>query len=371
MANTYTTIQELFTAVAKSIRGKLNTEDTIVADTFPAKIDSIVTLSEGTSDGTAAAENIEVGKIAYVQGAKVTGTLALVSTTQTTVSSATTNNTSDSNFSFEYVNSTKRIFAANTKVVITETYANLASKASLTAAKLASGQTVLGIAGTFSGDGTATAADMISGKIAYVKGSKVTGTITDNKGTTVTKTSIIKNTDQETGGYLVQYVPDSSNTAEIVAIDKDTKLLIPAATLNSLLGLTAAKVASGQTVGNISGTFTSDGTAAAENIESGIIAYSKGSKITGTLAVKTSISESATITDDTENKTINFATTTGTAKAIYSAASPVTVKASYSALATKLGLTAEKMVKGTVVLGITGTADVEAHDIEALIGAAY
>ena len=40
MANTYTTLTDLFTAIADSIRFKKNTTELIVADTFPIEIDN-------------------------------------------------------------------------------------------------------------------------------------------------------------------------------------------------------------------------------------------------------------------------------------------------------------------------------------------
>ena len=41
MANTYTTLNDLFTAIANSIRNKKNSTETIVADTFPTEIDNL------------------------------------------------------------------------------------------------------------------------------------------------------------------------------------------------------------------------------------------------------------------------------------------------------------------------------------------
>jgi hypothetical protein len=79
---------------------------------------------------------------------------------------------------------------------ISATYADVASAIGLTAGKLLKGQTVLGITGTGetscpecptcptclnTSDATATAADISSGKTAYVNGSKITGSMS-NKG---------------------------------------------------------------------------------------------------------------------------------------------------------------------------------------------
>ena len=61
----------------------------------------------------------------------------------------------------------------------------------------------------------------------------------------------------------------------------------------STLGLTAAKLAKGQTVCGVAGTYTSDANAAANCILSGYTAYVNGSKITGNVAVQSVLSFSA------------------------------------------------------------------------------
>ena len=66
-------------------------------------------------------------------------------------------------------------------------------------------------------------------------------------------------------------------------ITSNTLIAVPQATMVSAIGLTAAKLAKGQTVLGVSGSYTSDGTALASHILSGYIAYSNGSKITGTM----------------------------------------------------------------------------------------
>ena len=59
------------------------------------------------------------------------------------------------------------------------TASKVASITGLTANKLAKGQTVLGVAGNYTSDATATANDIASGKTAYVNGNKITGTGTN------------------------------------------------------------------------------------------------------------------------------------------------------------------------------------------------
>ncbi len=201
MANKYSSIPDLFSAIAASIRNKTNTTSSIIADDFPVVINNIITLNSGTDDATAESYEIAKGKTAYVKGEKLTGTAIVAegnwlneevpvdSTTSFTAYKGgqahilDSSNSSDVvQLSFNFGDSeVELIFGINndTKFNILSSY--LAECINLTAAKLVKGNTVLGITGTAdtgtdTSDATATATEIASGYTAYVKGSKITGT---------------------------------------------------------------------------------------------------------------------------------------------------------------------------------------------------
>lgn len=266
-----------------------------------------------TSDATATASNIESGKTAYVNGDKITGTLptsprvcyAPLISNDATVTESKHTDTLGNTHTMIRITATSAT-APSGKAIInpssTEVFveANPSDFGNATAADVTSGKTFTSSAGlkvtgtrtSSSGssgsgidtsDATASASDILSGKTAYVNGSKITGTIKSKAAATVTPST----SDQTiaSGQYLsgAQTIKGDSN---LVAgnIKKGT----------SIFGVTGT-LETGST-----GIDTSDATATASHILSGKTAYVNGQKITGTMSSKSA----ATYTPSTSNQTI-------------------------------------------------------------------
>lgn len=138
MANQHSTLAALFTAIADAIRGKTG-GGPLVADQFPSSINAITTVSAGTADATATAAQILSGYTAYAKGARLSGTMA-------------------------NCGAVSQALNAGGSYAIPAGYHNGGGRVS---ANSLSGQTA----------GTATAGEILSGKTAWVNGSRITGTL--------------------------------------------------------------------------------------------------------------------------------------------------------------------------------------------------
>lgn len=118
-------------------------------------------------------------------------------------------------------------------------------------------------------DGTATAADIITGLIAWVKGKKITGIMAkaaDSKKTTLTSTDtrpVIQQTRQTSGDARVWAVKNADNTERLCILNPvagfwaATDIIgVTLANVATALGLTAAKLKKGESVCGLTGTYT-------------------------------------------------------------------------------------------------------------------
>ncbi|MDO4327138.1 MAG: hypothetical protein Q4E24_14080 [bacterium] len=200
------------------------------------------------------------------------------------------------------------------------TFAEVAAVIGITAAKLAAGQTVLGIDGSFSNDANAIAANILSGKTAYVGGNKVTGTMVNRGAVTQALNA--------GGGYKIPAGYHDGN-GEVIA--------------NALSGQTA-------------------GTAVAANILSGKTAWVNGAKVTGTMVNHAGTPQHI---DAMRIQNDRFEVAVAAGYHGYSWANNSYEYIEFSELAAKLELTAAKLLKGQTVCGVVGTATGDANAVAA------
>lgn len=184
----------------KALVSNLNTKG--VSATEDEKLNTLVpkvleiTSSGGgidTSDATATSSDILSGKTAYVKGVKVEGNIPSKSQEIYTPSA-----------SEQYINSGQ--YLSGTQII--------SGDSDLTADNIKKNIEIFGVIGTYEGtdtsDATATAADILTGKTAYVNGEKLTGTIPTHGTNTYTPTT--ENQYIETGYYSgVQCIEGDAN----------------------------------------------------------------------------------------------------------------------------------------------------------------
>ena len=75
------------------------------------------------------------------------------------------------------IQNSSQLFKENSYALIPVNTKNIVSQENITADKIKSGESILGVTGTFTNDGNVTAGDVGSGKIAYANGQKITGNV--------------------------------------------------------------------------------------------------------------------------------------------------------------------------------------------------
>lgn len=135
--------------------------------------------------------------------------------------------------------------------------------ANITANNIKLGTTILGVTGSYSGidtsDANATASDILVNKSGYVNGVKINGNVTDLKGSS--HALPFKKVDNSSG--TIAY---SSNTISIIPsntlsgnamVNSDTNYTVNVAdtTMATAVSLTASKIAQGETVLGVTGSY--------------------------------------------------------------------------------------------------------------------
>lgn len=282
-----------------------------------------------TNDATASASDILLDKTAYVAGEKITGTIP----SYLGYTEAQVNNAYSYDNQFIIRNDTgKGIYLENTAGLIVAP--NVVSNAiRLSADIIKEGSTVLGITGTLkigvdTTDATATADNIELNKTAYVKGEKLVGTLPFHDDSVLyTSGSAAVLTD----GLQVEAIADNK---EIVLPEASIKTKFTNAYLANVLGLTAKKLKTGNTILGING--------AVEEIPEKTTKITSGTNISTNNAVETSGS----------NLVFKHIHTT---PLLISSSVPVGYSIPYNTVANFVGVIPEVIKSGTEILGVTGT----------------
>lgn len=262
-------LTDFLTGLADKFRSKLGGTALINPQSFESKIDEVYqkgydSAPQGvdTSDATAAADDVQNGKTFYAGGVKKTGSLdvtaGLIDSAVTVVDEPRNNQIYAQNAGI----SQKAIYNKNTKTKLLIPYEKAISAIGLTADKIVSGNTILGVAGTAqtgvdTSDATATAADVLQGKVFYgADGTKQTGEVyvmdglagrITNYGGTITGGSVT-----DSNGTIGFY----SDPYGFPLYLKDTggfSVEAPYSVVAQAIGLTEDKIVSGNTILGVNG----------------------------------------------------------------------------------------------------------------------
>ena len=228
----------------------IGTEDGLVNGTMPDRGAVSATLTNENQEYTILSGfHNGLGKII----AKITNLIASNVKQGVIIGGVAGNFTNDADAVAADIVSNKTGYVKGAKVTGTRDLTNL------TAANVKQGVTIGGVAGTFPNDGTMVAADLFTGKTGYAaNATKITGTMPDRGAPTFTP----------------------SNADQAVSAGRYT-----GGTVKAVANAVAGNIKQGVVIANVTGTFPNDGTMVAADLLSGKTGYAaNATKITGTMA---------------------------------------------------------------------------------------
>ena len=318
------------------------TPDKLVEGNKILGITGTAKIGTDTSDANATAKDIVSGKTAYVNGNKLSGTITQVNNGSnlevSTVSNLLFNMVeSDNNIikiGYNFNDNYDKVFRQGSRLFIKIPYTELTTPLAIYPNMIAKGSKILGISGTYEGSGVdtsdanATANDIIKGYSAYVDGAKVEGTAVETKNNGFILFNEVS--DDKSNSYI-----KVTNSWPIThAIRQGGSVSAKYSDIASAIGLTDDKIANGESVLGLTGT--------AETLPEN----------TYTIDTSASYSSDSINVTGTELQLTNIQDN----NELWKQGAKYTIYAQLSDVASKLGITANKIVQGNTIAGVQGTA---------------